>query len=117
MIIRYGFCGICCRRYLEFTKRSVGGSICLSCYSDIQKRKIAQSNPIVPKVIKEFVAGEYKIMEGENMVEGYCPKCKVKKIMVKPEKRVLQTAKGDKHQIKGTCPDCSCNMSTFVKGE
>lgn len=42
-----------------------------------------------------------------NEVEGYCVKCKAKKIMVNPEPA---TSKNGKPLTKGKCPDCGTTM-------
>lgn len=47
-------------------------------------------------------------------VEGYCVKCKVKKIMANGEKVTL---KNGRNAIKGRCPDCGSGMFKILGKE
>jgi hypothetical protein len=44
------------------------------------------------------------------MTEGYCVKCRAKKIMVDTQKVV----KGGRNMVKGKCPKCQTNMCRIV---
>ncbi len=41
------------------------------------------------------------------MVEGYCVKCKAKRVMKDPEETTL---KNGRPAVKGTCPECNTGM-------
>lgn len=49
--------------------------------------------------------------KGETMTEGYCVRCKAKKLMVNPRPIVF---KNGRHAIQGTCPICGTKMTRIV---
>ena len=43
-------------------------------------------------------------------VEGYCVKCKAKKMIKDPKNTTIKGKAGERPAVKGNCPDCGTGM-------
>lgn len=48
------------------------------------------------------------------MVRAYCVKCKEKREMEGAKEVVMESKRGKRHAMKGTCPVCGTKMFKFI---